>query len=372
MSPDLVSHLSVIKDPRADKNKLYPLDEILLLCICAVVSGADGWSTIADFGRDKLDWLRRFLPYEHGIPSEDCLGWVMARLPARAFQEAFAAWTQAVARIQEGEVIAIDGKRLRRSHDRRNGRDALHMVSAWANAQQMALGQVATTEKSNEITAIPELLRLLEIRGAIVTIDAIGCQTAIAKQIVDQGADYLLAVKDNQPTLHEAIRDYFRTALAGEFAGVPMTYHEEVDAGHGRCEVRRCWLVEDLCTLPNPDQWAGLRSIVWVQAERHVGDTVSCEDRYYITTLAGSAQTVGRAVRSHWGIENQLHWVLDVTFREDDSRIRRDHAPSNFNTLRQFALNLLKRHPDRRSIKRKRLSAATNDDFRANLVFQQV
>ena len=245
------------------------------------------------------------------------------------------------------------------------------MVSAWANAQQLVLGQVTTTEKSNEITVIPELLRLLEIRGAIVTLDAMGCQTAIAQQIVNQGADYLLAVKDNQPTLHEAVRDYFRTAQAGGFAGVPMTYHEEVDAGHGRCEVRRCWLVEDLRTLPNPQQWAGLQGIVWVQAERHIGDQVSREDRYYLTTLTGSAQIVGRAVRSHWGIENQLHWVLDVTFREDESRIRRNHAPANFNTLRQFALNLLKRHPERRSIKRKRLSAATSDEFRANLVFRQ-
>ena len=219
MSSDRIAHLSVIKDPRADKNKVYPLEEILLLCICAVVSGADGWSTIADFGRDKLAWLRRFLPYEHGIPSEDCLGWVMARLPARAFQEAFIAWTQAVAQIQDGDVVAIDGKRLRRSYDRRNGRAALHVVSAWANAQQLILGQVTTTEKSNEITAIPELLRLLEIRGAIVTLDAMGCQTAIAQQIVSQGADDLLAVKDNQPTLHEAVRDYFRTAQAGGFAG---------------------------------------------------------------------------------------------------------------------------------------------------------
>jgi predicted transposase YbfD/YdcC len=371
MSSDLISHLSVIKDPRADKNKLYPLEEILLLCICAVVSGADGWASIADFGRDKLDWLRQFLPYEHGIPSEDCLGWVMARLPAHTFQETFVAWTQAVAKIQDGNVVAIDGKRLRRSHDRRNGRAALHVVSAWANEQQLALGQVATTEKSNEITAIPELLRLLEIRGAIVTLDAMGCQTAIADQIVSQGADYILAVKDNQPTLHEALRDYFATAHADGFAGIPMTYDEETDTGHGRCEIRRCWLVEDLQTLPDPTQWAGLQSIVWVQAERHIGDQVSREDRYYITTLSGSAQAVSRAVRSHWSIENQLHWVLDVTFREDDSRIRRNHAPANFNTLRQFALNLLKRHPDRRSIKRKRLSAATNDEFRANIVFQQ-
>jgi predicted transposase YbfD/YdcC len=370
MSGDFVSHLAAVQDPRSDKNKLYPLEELLLLCICAVVSGAEGWEAIVAFGRTKLTWLRQFLPFVHGIPSADCLGWVMARLRAHAFQECFMAWTQSVARLTEGEVVAIDGKRLRRSHDRRRGRQAIHMVSAWASANRLALGHLATAEKSNEITAIPQLLELLVLKGCIVTIDAMGCQKAIVEQIVAQGADYVLAVKDNQPALHEAVRDYFDTAHTGGFAGVSVSYAEESDGGHGRAEVRRCWLVGDLSTVPEPHAWHGLRGLVWVQAERHQDDQVTCENRHYITSLAGDAKQVARAVRSHWGVENQLHWVLDVTFREDDSRIRRDNAPANFNTLRQFALNLLRTHPAPQSIKQKRWKAALDDAFRANVVFQ--
>lgn len=369
MCSDLLSELSAVEDPRSDKNKLYPLDEILLLCICAVVSGADGWEGIAEFGRQRLAWLRDFLPFAQGIPSPDCLGWVMARLPRRAFQETFVAWTHSVARLTDGEVVAIDGKTLRRSHDRRRGQRAIHLVSAWADSNRLSLGQVATEAKSNEITAIPELLDRLALKGCIVSIDAMGCQRAIAERIVAQGADYVLAVKDNQPELHAAIRDYFETARRDAFAQVATDTHEETDAGHGRCEVRRCWTVDDLSTLPDPSRWAHLRSIAMVEAERHHGEQVSREIRYYITTLAPDARQLSHAVRAHWGVENRLHWVLDVTFREDDSRIRRDHAPANFNTLRQFALNLLRRESSSISIKRKRFKAALNDDFRAKVVF---
>ncbi len=369
MSSDLIVQLSAIPDPRSAKNRLYPLEEILLLCICAVVSGADGWQGIAEFGRNKLTWLRKFLPFVNGIPSADCLGWLMARLPRRGFQECFVAWTRSVAQLSNGEVIAIDGKTLRRSHDRRRGQRALHVVSAWASANRLSLGQLATEEKSNEITAIPELLAFLELKGCIVSIDAMGCQTAIAEAVVAQGADYVLAVKDNQPALHGALRDYFETARADDFSSVAMDLHEETDAGHGRCEVRRCRLVSDLRTLPDPQRWAGLRSIAVVETERHQAAQVSHETRYYITSLAGSARQVSEAVRAHWGIENRLHWVLDVTFREDDSRIRRDHAPANFNTLRQFARNLLERRTGADSIKRRRFKAALDDDFRAKVVF---
>lgn len=369
MRSDLMSHLSLVKDPRSEKNKLHPLEEILLLCVCAVVSGADGWQGIADFGHAKLGWLRQFLPFRNGVPSPDCLGWVMARLPARAFQECFVAWTRSVAQLTEGEVLALDGKRLRRSYDRRRGQQAIHLVSAWASANRLTLGQVATAEKSNEITAIPELLKLLELTGCIVTIDAMGCQKAIAEQIVTQGGDYVLAVKDNQPELHAAIRDYFEAARAADFAGIPVSTFEQTDAGHGRCEVRRCWLVEDLRTLPEPEQWRGLHSIALIEAERHQGGSVTREHRYYLTTLAGDARHVAHAVRAHWGIENSLHWVLDVTFREDDCRIRRDHAPANFNTLRQFALNLIKRQPTPKSVKQKRFKAALDDNFRAMVLF---
>jgi len=366
---DLLSVLAEVEDPRSEKNKLYPLEEILLLCICALASGAEGWEGIAEFGRDKLGWLRGFLPFANGIPSEDCLGWVMARLSQHAFRTAFAAWTQSVAQLTDGEVVAIDGKTLRRSHDRRNGTRAIHMVSAWASANRLALGQVATAQKSNEITAIPELLALLELKGCIVSIDAMGCQRAIAEQVQAQSADYLLAVKDNQPELHEAIADYFDTARASHFEGVEHDVYEETDAGHGRCEVRRCWVAEDLCTLPEPERWPGLRSIVMVEAERHLGAHLSHEVRYYITSLGADARSIAQAVRAHWGIENQLHWVLDVTFREDDSRVRTNHAPANLNTCRQFALNLLRREPSPASVKRKRLRAALNDDYRAKVMF---
>lgn len=371
MCSDLITQLSLVEDPRSDKNKLYPLQEILLLCICGVVSGADGWEAIADFGRQRLSWLRGFLPFANGIPSQDCLGWVMARLSRRAFQEAFVAWTQSVARLTQGEVVAIDGKTLRRSHDRRNGQRAIHMVSAWANANHLSLGQVATEAKSNEITAIPELLDLLELKGCIVSIDAMGCQAAIAERIVAQGADYVLALKDNQPELHEAVKDYFETARSGNFAHVSLDTCEHTDASHGRCEVRRCWVVEDLNTLPEPSRWAGLRSIARVDTERHHAGQISHETRYYLTTLAPNARQVADAVRAHWGVENRLHWVLDVTFREDESRIRRNHAPANFNTLRQFALNLLRREPSAISVKRKRFTAALDDRFRGKVVFGQ-
>ncbi len=363
MCQDLISHFSVVKEPRSEKNMLYPLEEILLLCICAVLSGAEGWKDIATFGRIKLDWLRQFLPYVHGIPSDDCIGWVMARLSPRAFQECFVAWTRSVAQITDGEVVAIDGKTLRRSHNRRQGRSAIHMVSAWANANRLSLGQVATEEKSNEITAIPKLLELLELKGCIVTIDAMGCQKAIAEKIVAKGADYVLAVKDNQPQLHEALCDYFETAQAADFEQVPVSSFEETDAGHGRCEVRRHWLVKDLSTLPEPENWAKLRSIGMVESERHEGEKISHERRYYITTLAEDAKVFGNAVRAHWGVENQLHWTLDVVFREDESRIHRDNAPANFNTVRQFSLNLLERSVPSVSVRQKRYRAGLDERF---------
>lgn len=371
MVADLVKQFSSIEDPRSEKNKLYPLEEILRLCLCALVSGADGWQSIVDFGRNTLPWLRPFLPFTQGLPSADCLGWVMARLPQRAFQEAFVAWTPSVAKLTDGEVVAIDGKTLRRSYARRRGQRAIHMVRAWASRQRLSLGQVATEEKSHESTAIPQLLALLALKGAIVSIDAMGGQTAIAECMVAQGADYVLAVKDNQPELSAAIDDYFEVARAADFEGLPVSPCEDIDAGHGRCEVRRGWVVEDLATLPDPKRWAGLRSIALVEAERPPGERVSRETRYSITTLGADAPQVADAVRAHWGIEHQLHGVLDVTFREDDSRIRNNHAPANFNTLRQFARNLLRREPSRASIKRKRFKAALNDDFRAKIMFDQ-
>lgn len=371
MCSDLVSHLSKVEDPRWDKNKLYPLDEILLLCICAIISGAEGWKDIAEFGRNKLNWLRKFLKFRNGIPSEDCIAWVMAKLSPKAFQKCFVDWAQSIAELTDGEVVNIDGKTLRRSYDRRNNRSAIHMVSAWASTNLISLGQVATEEKSNEITAIPKLLEMLDIKGAIVSIDAMGCQKAIARQIVSQDADYILALKENQPELHTSVKDYFETAKTANFRSVPATYHEQTDVGHGRVEVRRYWLVNDISTLPKTQNWSGLQSVAMIESERHQGSHTTHESRYYITTLTGEAKIVAEAIRAHWGIENKLHWVLDVTFREDDSRIRRGNAPTNFNTLRQLSLNLIKHARSNMSVKQSRFRAAWNDSFRFKVLSQQ-
>lgn len=368
MDVNLISHFSQVADPRSDKNKLYPLEEILLLCVSAIVSGADGWKSIAEFGRIKLNWLRKFLPFENGIPSEDCIAWVMRRLPSKQFQECFIAWTKSISELTDGEIVAVDGKTLRGSRDPSNGCDAVHMVSAWADANRLSLGQVATDEKSNEITAIPKLLKMLDVKGGIVTIDAMGCQTKIAEQIVSQGADYILAVKDNQPELHEAVKDYFEAAKAANFLSVPVSYDEHTDSGHGRVEVRRCWLANDTSTLPKPEKWEKIQGIAMVESERHEGGKTTCESRYYITTLADDSTKFSRAVRSHWGVENRLHWVLDVTFGEDDCRIRRDNGPANFNTFRQFAVNLIRKAKTGLSVKGSRFKAAWDDSFRYNLL----
>ena len=283
--------------------------------------------------------------------------------------ECFANWTHSVAEINEGEQVSIDGKTLRRSFNHKDKLSAIHMISAWAHQARMSLGQVKTAEKSNEITAIPELLKILELKGCIVTIDAIGCQKEIAETIVEKQADYVLAVKGNQKYLHEAIKDYFEEAIANGNAKLcQMKQYQEVDAGHGRIETRQCYLSTCLDTLPNPSQWAGLKSIAMVESERYVKGKISIERRYFISTLT-QIEPLGTAVRKHWGVENSLHWVLDVTFREDESRIRTGFAPANFNILRQFALNLLKREPSILSIKRKRFKATLSDAFREKILF---
>ena len=370
MPSNLVEHFSNLPDPRSDKNKQYALADIIVLSICAIVSGAEGWEAIEKFGKEKEDWLRQFIKLENGIPSHDCISWVFSRISPKKFQQCFINWTQSVVELTQGEIIAIDGKTARHSYDRRLNCPAIHMVNAWASQNAMSLGQVATAEKSNEITAIPELLELLLIKDCIVTIDAMGCQTAIAEQIIEKEADYVLAVKGNQGHLHEALVDYFDTAIASDFKDCKKHYFEELDHGHGRTEVRRYWLSSNLSTLPEPEKWAGLQSIGLTERECHEQGKVSIERRYYIVSFQEQVETFARAVRQHWGIENRLHWVLDVTFNEDDSRIRKGHAPENFNTLRQLALNLLRKEASKTSIKQKRFKAALSDDFRAKVVFQ--
>jgi predicted transposase YbfD/YdcC len=367
-SHDLLAHLSLVADPRIDRNKRHNLAEMLFVAVCATISGAEGWADIVEFAENRIDWLRRFVRLENGIPVDDTFARVLSRLTPKALNDCFLGWLEALRDESTGRFIAIDGKTLRRSHDRKRGLGPLHLVRAWATEQGLALGCVRTDEKSNEITAIPELLRQLELRGAIVTMDAMGCQTGIAAQIQAQQGDYVLAVKDNQPQLHEAICSFMADAEQEDFAHVVHGYHESTDSGHGRVERRRCWAFAQLDCLPQPERWAGLASFAVVECERHQGAKRSIERRCFISSLAPDAAQIARAVRAHWDIENGFHWVLDMTFREDDSRIRRGNGAENFAALRALAVSLLKQEPTKVSIRKKRIRAALNDAFRMQVL----
>lgn len=276
-SPELLTYLSVIPDPRIERNKKHDLAEMLFVASCAVISGAEGWADIVEFAESKIDWLRRFVKLDNGIPVDDTFARVLSRIAPQALHNCFLSWTQALNVHSDGLIIAIDGKTVRRSHIRRENRSPLHLVRAWATAAGIALGPVATEVKSNEITAIPELLRQLELTGAVVTIDAMGCQRAVAEQIKTQKGDYVLALKGNQSSLNDAVRDYFATAKAQGFKGVDFTYHGSLDTGHGRIEQRRCWACADLSTLPEPQRWAGLSSVIMVESARHIDDKITTE-----------------------------------------------------------------------------------------------
>ena len=358
-----LAHFARLEDPRQAAKTLYPLDEILLVSLCAVVCGADSWVEVARFGKLKLDFLRRFLPFTDGAPSHDTFGDVFSALAPEPFKDCFVAWTAALARHIEG-VVAIDGKTLRRSFDRADGQAAIHMVSAWSSSQHLVLGQERVADKSNEIAAIPKLLDLLSLKGAIVTIDAIGCQTAIARKIVAKDADYVLALKGNQGTLHRDIALFFNEQVARGFADARFDHHATADADHGRIEERDCWVTDDIAWLGNLHaDWPALRSIVMIRARRTLNGKTSTETRYFISSLAANARQLAEAVRAHWGIENRLHWVLDMTFRDDESRIRKDHAPHNATIIKHMALNMLKKTKGRDSIRVKRKSAGWDNQF---------
>lgn len=359
----LFDHFAQLPDPRREHRRRHKLSDILVIAVCAVLCGAESFPAIEDFGYEREAWLQQFLELPGGIPSHDTFNRVLCLLDPVQFQSCFLHWMQAVAEATAGEVVAIDGKVLRRSFDKGAAKRAIHMVSAWATANGVVLGQRKVDTKSNEITAIPELLDLLALKGCIVTIDAMGCQRAIAEKILDQGADYILALKGNQPTLEAAVRHFFVTGPEAEAHRTTSAYTEQTEQGHGRVETRCAWISAELDTELSAAAWPGLQSIGMVEATRTLGGETTVEQRFYLTSLPPAAPQFAQAVRNHWGIENKLHWTLDVTFREDHSRLRTGHGAENFAVLRHIALNLLRQEPSPKSMPRKRLACALNPDY---------
>lgn len=359
-------YFSGLPDPRCRRGRRHELSELVIIAILAVICCTDNWQEVAQFARAKRKWLKTFLELPHGLPSHDTFGRVFAAIQPEAFERCFLAWIAALARARPGQLIAIDGKTLRRSFDRASDKAAIHMISAWSSTNGLVFGQLATQAKSNEITAIPKLLELLDVRGAVVSIDAMGCQKEIAKKIVDQGGDYIFALKGNQSTVHEEVAWWLDHAIAGQVRQARLDYDQQVDKGHGRLETRQVWCSEQVDWFADRDQWAGLSSLIAVDRQRQWADgRIEKERRYFISSLKGvSARRFGQLIRSHWQVENSLHWSLDVSFNEDASRIRNGYAAENFSRLRRIALNLLKRETTEKvGIKVKRLRAGWDEDY---------
>lgn len=364
---NLVEHFAGVSDPRGRQNREHKFIDILVITICAAICGADDWVSVEQFGCAKQGWFEGFLELPNGIPSHDTFWRVFRHLDAEQFQESFMHWIASVQELTQGEVIAVDGKQLRRSHDASAGKAAIHMVSAWATRNSLVLGQRKVDEKSNEITAIPELLQKLELSGCIVTIDAMGCQTKIAETIVKKDADYVLALKGNHSLLHEDMVLLFEDLAQSGFKVFPFDHAKTVDKDHGRIEIRQAWsiaapnLIENLRTA---HKWPKLTTLVKVQSERYLNGKHSLETRYYISSLKTTAADILGITRTHWAIENSLHWVLDIAFREDECRLRKDNGAQNFAVLRHIALSLLKQDTMLKvGIKNKRLRAGWDHDY---------
>jgi len=350
-----------LKDFRVERTKYYPLPEIIFLILSAVISGAENWEEIADFGEDKQDWLRKYYPYVNGTPSHDTLNRVMSGINHEHFNECFINWVSSISELPLGSLINLDGKTIKGSKDA--GKKTVHIVSAWCSELSMCLGQIKTAEKSNEITAIPKLLDLLEVEGCVISIDAMGCQKDIAAKIKEEKADYILALKDNQKSLHQSVKTSFEQ-LEVDSKDV------WVDKGHGRLEIRSCRVIHNLDLTPMAEDWKGLQSLVQIECSRELlaEGKVEQNTRYYVASLKTDAKHFNRLVRGHWGIENQLHWSLDVIFREDLSRKRKGEAAENFALFRKMALNLINQEETKISKKRKRLKAARSDKYREKIL----
>jgi predicted transposase YbfD/YdcC len=368
-TPPFFEHFAGLPDPRTRRAD-YPLQELLLVAVCAILCGADNWVDVAEFGEAKLKWLRRVLPFENGIAAHDTFGRVFALLDAAAFEACFIGWMSSLCPALSG-VVPVDGKTVRRSHGA--GRKAIHVVSAFAHGLGLALGQVKTAEKSNEITAIPELLDALLLKGCLVTIDAMGCQKAIAGKIIAKEADYALMVKNNQPTLAAALEGFFETAEREGFGEVAHTRAEWVEKGHGRIETRRCVAADAPAGLEALAGWPGLKTLVLVESIREINGQASLERRYYISSRQADAERLGLAVRGHWGIENRLHWLLDVAYGEDQSRMREGNSAENFSILRRITLNLVRLDKSRKTgVKNCRLKAGWDNAYMEKLLGMQV
>jgi predicted transposase YbfD/YdcC len=369
-SASFQGHFQELRDPRVERTRRHPLINIVFLAVCGVLSGANSIAGIHEFAIDRRSWFARYLDLTNGIPSEDTIGRVLARLDPGAFEKCLLSWIQAVQEVTANRLVAIDGKTLRSSSDRERGRAALHMVSAWATENKLSLGQVVVGEKTNEITAIPELLQLLEISGALVTIDAIGCQKEIADQVREREGDYVLAVKQNQPTLYEQVEGAIDEALEQDAEAIAE--HQTVETGHGRQETRTYAIFPKPESVDPEGLWRDLSAVGIAISERVDSQgRGSMETRYYILSRLISAPEFAAAVRGHWSIENNLHWQLDVSFREDECRVCRDHAPANLSVIRRFALGLLKRETScRKGIEIKRMKCAGNDEYRETVLFK--
>ena len=368
VNASIVDHFQTLEDPRIARTKKHHLLDILVIALCTLLTGGDGFQDMALFGKSKHAWLQTFLALPHGIPSHDTFGRVFARLNPRRFQECFLSWTQAVARLTQGTLVSLDGKTVKASFDRATAASPLHMLSAWCSDNGgLVIGQTRTDSKSNEITAIPDLLQLLAIQGCIVTIDAMGCQTAIAAQIQDQGGDYLLALKANHKKAYKAIKAHFHQEIEHNLAWRnDENFFDAFDDTHGRTVRRRLWTITDLTGLPELAKWPGLQTVMVVETIRmaHQHAPVTSDYRFYLASLVRSATTFVTMIRQHWDIENKLHWSLDVTFNEDRCRIRKDHAAENMVALRHVALNLLRQEPSRRiSLRQKRLLCGLDENY---------